>query len=274
MSNRTDANRARNPLQALSRRDLLKGTGSALTWAALGSAFGATLPGRARAADSAVGSDCMTILYPAGEGLKFDADYYRAHHLPLITKLYGTSIERFELRPVAAVSGAPPSPFAAAVNIWIADRKAFDANNEKHGKTLVDDVPNFTNAQPTIQFDKVHGMAGAARSAMQVGDTCLTILYPNGENVRWDVDKYRTGHMPLIMKLYGEKAIKRFELRKGSNDMAGGAPKYIGTVNIYLGDQNAFQAAQAQHGETLRKDVPNFSSVMPTAFASVIRGVS
>jgi uncharacterized protein (TIGR02118 family) len=274
MANRTDANRTRNPLQALNRRDVLKGTGSALTWAALGSTFGATLPGHARAADGAAGGDCMTILYPAGEGLKFDADYYRAQHLPLIMKLYGASIERFELRPVAAVGGAPPSAFAAAVNIWIADRKAFDANNEKHGKTLVDDVPNFTNAQPTIQFDKVHGMAGAARSAMQMGDTCLTILYPNAENVRWDVEKYREGHMPLIMKLYGEKAIKRFELRKGSNDMAGGAPKYIGTVNIYLGDQKAFQAAQAQHGETLRKDVPNFSSVMPTAFASVIRGLS
>jgi uncharacterized protein (TIGR02118 family) len=247
MTHRTDANRARNPLHALSRRDLLKGTGSALTWAALSSTFGAT------AAEGAAGGDCMTILYPAGEGLKFNADYYRAHHLPLITKLYGTSIERFELRPVAAAVGAPPSAFAAAVNIWIADRKAFDANNEKHSKTLVDDVPNFSNAQPVIQFDKVHGMAGAARSAMQMGDTCLTILYPNGENV---------------------KAIKRFELRKGSNDMAGGPPKYIGTVNIYIGDRKAFDAAQAQHGDTLRKDVPNFSSVMPTAFATIIQGLS
>src|SRR5690606_12915947 len=110
-----------------------------------------------------------------------------------------------------------PARHSAAINIWINDLAAFNANNEKHGQTLRDDVPNFTNGQPTIQYDRVHGEAGAARSAPQVGDTCVTILYPNGEGVRWEVDKYRTGHMPLIMRLYGTEAIKRFELRQGQS---------------------------------------------------------
>lgn len=238
----------------------------------LAATFGAVLPRGVRAADSAKDVNCMTILYPAGQGLKFDADYYRDKHLTMIMRLYGKSIERFELRKVVAAGPTPPV-YAAAVNIWVRDLSAFQANNEKHGQALVDDVPNFTNSMPTIQYDTVHGMAGADRGAMKVGDTCLTILYPNGEGVRWDVEKYRTGHMPLIMKLYGASAIKRFELRKGASGQTGGAPKYIGTVNIYVANQQAFDAAGKQHGQTLRDDVPNFSSVMPEAFPTTIHGV-
>jgi uncharacterized protein (TIGR02118 family) len=209
----------------------------------------------------------MTIIYPAGDNIKFDADYYRDHHLKLIMERYGDSIKRFELR------AAPGPQFSAAVNIWIADLDAFNANNARHGPELVADVPRFTNAQPTIQFDQVHGEMGEPASAIKVGDTCLTILYPNSEGVRWDVEYYRTHHMPLIMRLYGSKAIKRFELRKGATGHSGGAPAYIGSINIYINDQKAFDAAGAEHGKTLVADVPNFSSVMPMAFPTIIQGV-
>jgi uncharacterized protein (TIGR02118 family) len=213
-------------------------------------------------------SHAMTILYPAGDGIKFDPDYYRDHHLKLIMRLYGSSIKRFELRTAAA-----ESKFSAAVNIWIADFDAFNENNTKHGPELVADVHNFTNSQPSIQFDQVHGMMGAPASAMKIGATCLTILYPNSEGVRWDVEYYRTHHMPLIMGLYGNDAIKRFELRKGASDQKGGSPPYIGAVNIYINDQKAFDAAGSRHGKTLVADVPHFSSVMPVAFPTTVHGI-
>jgi uncharacterized protein (TIGR02118 family) len=272
-----------------SRRDVLQSAGSAVTLGMLASAFGATLPAGVKAADSAKAVHAMTIVYPSGEGIKFDPDYYRDHHLKLIMKLYGKSIKRFELRTVPPMPApatpppaerrpedrppAPPPKFSAAVNIWIADFDAFNADNAKHGPELVADVPHFTNAQPTIQFDEVHGEMGEPASAMKVGDTCLTILYPNSDGVRWDVEYYRTHHMPLIMKLYGKEAIKRFELRKGATGQTGGAPTYIGSVNIYINDQAAFDAAGKQHGPTLVKDVPHFSSVMPIAFPTKIHGI-
>ncbi len=189
-------------------------------------------------------------------------------------KLYGNTIQRFELRKAAAApAGAAPVPYSAAVNIWIADFDAFNAKNKEHGPTLVKDVPNFTNGQPTIQFDKVEGMMGSAATAMKLGDACLTILYPNGDDVRWDVDYYRSHHMPLIMSLYKKEAIKRFELRKGDTGQTGGKPAYIGSVNIYINDQKAFDAAGAQNGKTLVADVPHFSSVQPKVIPTVIYGV-
>jgi uncharacterized protein (TIGR02118 family) len=79
--------------------------------------------------------------------------------------------------------------------------------------------------------------------------------------------------MPLIMKLYGRRAIKRFELRKGDAGQAGGAPKYIGSINIYIQNQKAFDAAGKKHTKALVDDVPNFSSVMPTAFPTTLYGI-
>jgi uncharacterized protein (TIGR02118 family) len=259
----------------LSRRSLMKGVGSTVTLGGLASIFGAMLPAGVDAAASAAGVDCMTILYPAGAGVTFDADYYRDHHLVTIMRLYGQSISRFELRKVAATpAGAPAVAYSAAVNIWIADLKAFGAANAKHGKTLVDDVPHFTNSQPSIQFDKIHGEMGKGRGTPKIGDTCLTILYKNGDEVRWDVEYYRTHHMPTIMKLYGPDAISRFELRKGDSGQAPGSnPAFIGSVGIYINQQAAFDAAGKQHGATLVKDVPNFSSVMPIAFPTIIYGI-
>jgi uncharacterized protein (TIGR02118 family) len=261
--------------ETMNRRDLLKGAGTVITLGMLASAFGGLLPQGVDAAESAHGVDCMTILYPAAEGVKFDADYYRDHHLKTIMSLYGKSISRFELRKVApAAPGAPPVPYSAAVNIWISNLESFAAMNAKHGPTLVADLPNFTNSQPTIQYDKIHGQMGKPRSSPKVGDTCLTILYKNGPDVRWDVDYYRKGHMRLIMRLYGPKAISRFELRKGDAGQAPGTkPEWIGSVNIYINDQAAFDEAGKKHGPTLVKDVPHFSSVMPVAFPTILHGV-
>jgi len=67
--------------------------------------------------------------------------------------------------------------------------------------------------------------------------------------------------------------MQRFELRKGDASMAGDKPDYIGTVNIYIADAKAFEEAGRQHTQALVDDVPNFSSVPPVAFPTVIHGV-
>jgi hypothetical protein len=102
----------KQPVQArFSRRDLLEGAGAGVTLGMLATAFGALLPEGVNASGSAALVDCMTILYPAGDGVTFNADYYRDHHLVTIMNLYGKSISRFELRSVIpAAAGAPAVP--------------------------------------------------------------------------------------------------------------------------------------------------------------------
>ncbi len=92
---------------------------------------------------------------------------------------------------------------------------------------------------------------------------CITVLYPNQEGIRFDFDYYRQKHATLIMRLYG-KAIARYELRRGIAGPDGGKPPYVATINFWIADQRAFDAAQARHAPELIADVPNFTNVQPT----------
>lgn len=266
--------------KTVTRRQLLGTAGRGITLGMLASGFGVALDARAAGAPAA-GVSCMTLLYPRGEGIRFDAARYRDTHLPLVRKLLGKGLARIELRTVdAAPAGAPAVPHVAVVNLWIADAAAFAAANAQHGAELQADIANFTNGQPVVQFETVHGEAGKPRSAAKVGDSCLTILYPNTEGMRWDIDYYagrragKEGHMALIMRLYGNAAIARFELRQGDRGPAPGSKAaFIGSIGIYIANQAAFDAAGKQHGPTLVQDVPNFSSVNPTAFPTTVYGV-
>lgn len=253
-----------------SRRTVLKGSATAL---AAGTLAPLTLPRPVRAAeDSRVGTNCLSILYQNGEGITFDYDYYRERHLTLIMERYAGAVERFELRRPVAAEGAPPPAYVAAVNIWIRDQAAFDAAGAEHGAEVAGDVPNFTNALLLAQNETVWGEAGAGLHEVDEAQTCLTIIYPYQKGASWDADYYRDHHMPLIMDLYGREAIRRFEVRRPIAPESGN-PAFLGTVNIYVEDQQAFDAAGAEHTQTLVDDVPNFASMMPIALPTRIQGV-
>ncbi len=103
------------------------------------------------------------------------------------------------------------------------------------------------------------GIATTAQAQGNVGQECMTIVYQNGPDVRFDFDYYVNTHMPLIMRLYG-KSISRFELRRGQPGADGAAPPYVATITIWIADAAAFDAAAAEHQAGLRADVPKFTN--------------
>jgi uncharacterized protein (TIGR02118 family) len=109
----------------------------------------------ARAEESTVGQECMTIVYENGDGVTFDFAYYENTHMPLIMDRYGSSISRFELRRGQPAADGSPPPYVATVSIWIADPQAFDAAAAQHQAALQADVPTFTNARLIAQRDRV-----------------------------------------------------------------------------------------------------------------------
>ena len=119
--------------RSVHRRFLLTGLGHAAAMASLSS----ILPRQAAAGQQAAAAPlkvCMQMIYPAGEGLTFDADAFRDRHIALLKNSYGPAVERIELRvspppppPPPAVEGqpAPPAPqgapIMASVSMWLGD---------------------------------------------------------------------------------------------------------------------------------------------------------
>lgn len=86
----------------------------------------------------------MTILYPRSGDNWFNADYYRNSHIPKVIKLlepYGLQKFEFDLG-VAGMEG--PSPYFAIGYLIFQNINQFQTGFAAHGKTLMDDVPNYT----------------------------------------------------------------------------------------------------------------------------------
>jgi uncharacterized protein (TIGR02118 family) len=99
----------------------------------------------------------------------------------------------------------------------------------------------------------------------------VTVLYPNSQSAKFDMDYYLGRHMPLVREKSGS-ACKGIAVDQG---LAGGAPgseaAYIAIGHILYDSVDAFQAVFAHHGQTLLADVPNFTNVQPVIQISEVK---
>jgi uncharacterized protein (TIGR02118 family) len=98
----------------------------------------------------------FSVFYPAGEGKRFDMDYYSARHMPMAGGLLGpTGVVKVELdRPLGGLPGQP-APFAAAIHVYFENVETLTTALERHNAALAADVPNFTDIQPIFQISDV-----------------------------------------------------------------------------------------------------------------------
>ncbi|MBU2920972.1 EthD family reductase [Winogradskyella psychrotolerans] len=89
----------------------------------------------------------------------------------------------------------------------------------------------------------------------------VSVMYPNSENVQFDVDYYQKKHLPMVTKLVGN-ALKRLELDLGMASRVPGEPApYVAIAHLLFDDIDSFQEAFGPHAATFAADVKNYSNV-------------
>jgi uncharacterized protein (TIGR02118 family) len=98
----------------------------------------------------------VTVLYPAGDGKKFDMDYYTTKHIPMVKALFADALKRTAIDKGIA-GGAPDSkaPFVVICYLYFDSVTAFQNAMAANGKKVQGDIPNFTDIQPVIQISEV-----------------------------------------------------------------------------------------------------------------------
>lgn len=263
----------------ISRRSMLLGASRMAAFGTLASLL-AQRTGAQVDEESAI---LLSMLYPNPPGAKFDTTYYRDQHIPLLRSLYGDSIERIELctprKPPAAVKGfaaskghvpsAPtpamglrPSVVLAAARIWIRDVKGFAARGSEVQARVDADLRQVTEVTPTVQYDQVVDTRGDARGATKAGDQVYSTWFPTQEGKTFDASYYAEKVIPLMVKLYGTKAIRRVEFSLGA--VQGGAqPAQKAEAHYYIRDRAAWDAAGMQAGMQLMAEGPKYTTVVP-----------
>jgi uncharacterized protein (TIGR02118 family) len=98
----------------------------------------------------------VTVTYSREADTKFDFDYYVQRHLPLLLERWSNSgLQAVEvLRGVAGADGGEP-PFIAQALLRFSSMGNFQAALDgEHTAEIIGDIPNFTNAQPTVQVNE------------------------------------------------------------------------------------------------------------------------
>lgn len=98
----------------------------------------------------------VSVMYPYSAGCRFDHDYYRDRHMPMLRDKMGEHCLRYAIdRGVAgATPGADPA-FVAMCHIYCTSLEAFNAGFGPSAKAIMADVPNYTDIRPQMQVSEV-----------------------------------------------------------------------------------------------------------------------
>ena len=98
----------------------------------------------------------VSVMYPYKAGARFDHDYYKNSHMPLVASRMGEHCLSWTVDKGLA-GGAPgqDATYVAMCHIYCESPEAFQAGFGPHAKEILSDIPNYTDLQPVIQMSEV-----------------------------------------------------------------------------------------------------------------------
>src|SRR5262249_19726476 len=98
----------------------------------------------------------VSVMYPNTPGARFDHDYYRDKHMPLVKAKLGDACKSYTVDKGLA-GGAPgaPATYVGMCHIFSDSVEAFSAAMGKNAKEIMGDIPNYTDIAPVIQISEV-----------------------------------------------------------------------------------------------------------------------
>ena len=98
----------------------------------------------------------VSVMYPNKEGARFDHEYYRDKHMPLVKARLGDACKYYTVDKGLA-GGAPgdPATYVGMCHIFSDSVEAFQKGFGPHAKEIMGDIPNYTDIAPVMQISEV-----------------------------------------------------------------------------------------------------------------------
>ena len=99
----------------------------------------------------------------------------------------------------------------------------------------------------------------------------VSVLYPNGSDISFDVGYYCETHVPMVAELLGD-ALKGGQVDAGVGGGEEGAPAPFAAMGHLLFDSvEDFQQSFGPNAEKIMSDLPNFTNSEPVIQISEVR---
>ena len=98
----------------------------------------------------------VSVMYPTSPGARFDHDYYRDSHMPLVKSLMGDSCLYYTVDK--GIAGGAPGEAPAYVgmcHIFCESVESFQSGFGPHAQAIMADIPNYTDIPPVMQISEV-----------------------------------------------------------------------------------------------------------------------
>jgi uncharacterized protein (TIGR02118 family) len=98
----------------------------------------------------------VSVMYPNNAGARFDHDYYREKHMPLVKARMGDACKYYTIDKGLA-GGAPgaPATYVGMCHIFADSVESFQKAFGPHAKEIMGDIKNYTDIAPVMQISEV-----------------------------------------------------------------------------------------------------------------------
>ncbi len=98
----------------------------------------------------------VSVMYPNTPGARFDHDYYRDKHMPMVAARMGDRLKRYTVeRGIAGGAPGAPAPYVASCDLYCESLADFQQGMGPHAKEIMGDIRNYTDQVPVMQISEV-----------------------------------------------------------------------------------------------------------------------
>src|SRR5215467_10856186 len=98
----------------------------------------------------------VSVMYPNEPGARFDQDYYRTKHLPLIKARMGAALKYYTIdKGLTDGEGKPLGAYVAMCHLLCDSVDEYQSSFGPHAQEIREDIPNFTDGTSIHQISEV-----------------------------------------------------------------------------------------------------------------------
>ena len=98
----------------------------------------------------------VSVMYPNKPGVRFDHDYYRDEHLPLIKRRMGAALRYYTVdKGLGGATPNAPATYVAECHLMCDTLQSYQSGFGPHAGEISDDIRNFTDVTPVVQISEV-----------------------------------------------------------------------------------------------------------------------
>ena len=98
----------------------------------------------------------VSVMYPSRPEVRFDHDYYRDKHMPLIKSRMGDALKYYTVeKGLAGSAPGAPAAFVAMCELLCDSVEAYQSSFGPYAEEIRADIRNFTDQTPVSQISEV-----------------------------------------------------------------------------------------------------------------------